>query len=409
MSPKTPIGFDPPDFGGVPFPKDSIYLDYAAATPVADAVLFEMQGWLKRCFANPASRLHDLGDYAEHALMNARQRIATCVDASPEDIVFTSSATEANNLALRGLALHPKRKRTRFVYNPTCHSSVSATLDALARAPLARPLVPVALRVDAQGQVDLEDATKKIDEDTVCVSLIDVNNETGVLDPSIPTMAAMAHANGAFVHIDAVQGFARVGFSFAQSTADLAVISAGKIYAPRGAACLIVQRTHQTTPTMRLAPQLTGGGHEFGLRSSTPNVAGAQAFALACELACQSRDEYASKMKDLEQTFLDHLKLLCPRPFIVHGGTSRAPGLLSLAIENTNAMKLVEHAQPLCLSVGSACRTTQATASPVLLAMGIPMEQALASFRISFGLPTQKEEVIRAAHILARAVAQTSP
>ncbi len=343
-----------------------------------------------------------MGEYTEHALMEARQRVARCIGGRGEDLIFTASATEANNLALRGLVLHPKRRRSKILYTPTAHSSVLATLEALSNAPLAAPINAEPLCVDGSGQIDLDDARTKIDGNTLCVSLIDVNNETGVIDPGVAELTAYAHKQGALVHIDAVQGFARQGFSLAALPADLVVVSSGKIYGPKGAACLHIKGFDQGL--IRMAPQLTGGGQEWGMRSSTPNLAAIRGFARATELACFDRRAYTAHMKELEETFLGELRKQCALEVIVHGGSSRVPGLMMIAVAGINAMKLLEDAQPLCLSAGSACRTLQATASQVLLSMGIPLDTALASFRISFGVPTTVVEVKSAAAILAQAV-----
>lgn len=411
--PNAPQGHQPlnvpiaelPHFGGVALASDAVYLDYAAATPIADAVLSDFVAWSAACYANPSSRLHGPGEYADHGLMDARRRVAACLGAHHEQVIFTSSATEANNLALRGLVMHPKRKRRRIVFSPTSHSSVIATIEALVRSQLKSPIEAIPLQVGSDGQIDCTHAAAVINQETLCVSLIDVNNETGVLETRIPELLTIAHRAGALVHVDAVQGFARYGFDAAQNQADLFTVSSGKIYGPRGAACLVLAKPASDRLALRLSPQLTGGGQESGLRSSTPNLAALQAFARACELVCQYRSSYAVQMQELEELFLAQLRSRCRNTVIVHGGKTRVPGLMSLAIENTNAMKLVEQARPLCVSVGSACRTLQATASPVLLSMGIPLEQALASIRLSFGVPNTADDVTRAAEILARAAA----
>jgi cysteine desulfurase len=392
-----------PEFGGSKLnDPETIYLDFAAATPVCDEALAEMLIWHNKAFANPANRLHGPGEFAEHGLWDARERLAHALSCEPTEIVFCSSATEANNLALRGLALHPRRRRNRMVVSPSEHSSVLETAQALKRLPLSHPLSLETLRLDPDGQVDLDHARSIIDEDTLFVSVMNVNNETGVRQTQLNDITQIAHAAGALVHCDAVQGFARDGFSFSSSDADLAVVSSSKIYGPKGAAALLLRSGRK----LRLAAQLTGGGQESGLRSSTPNLPAIRGFARAAELMSQmhANGAIAEQQKHLEKTFLNALS--SQTTFTLHGSRYKAPGTLMLSFPNVNAMKLIEDCRILCISTGSACRTFQATASPVLLAMGVPLEQALSSIRVSFGIPTQEADVLRSAEIIGGAVAR---
>jgi cysteine desulfurase len=399
-----------PAFGGIKPPEDQIYLDYAAATPVEASVLLETLAWQTNAFANPANRLHRMGEYAEHALMEARIRLGKCLGATPDtQIIFTSSATEANNLALRGLALHPKRKRNRFVYSPTEHSSVIETILALQKMPLSVPIEAIALRVDENGQIDLDHAISIINEDTICVSVMDLNNETGVIQERLSEIIEWSHRHGVLVHCDAVQGFGRAGFRIDTSLANLAVVSSGKIYGPRGAAALCLTPhfnskdiNSETKLPIRLSPQLTGGGQESGWRSSTPNLAAIRGFARAAELLVSNRQGQRDYFEALETVFVTSLKSQIHRNVRVYGTGHKIPGLLMFSIEGVNSMKLIEECQNICVSTGSACRTLQATASHVLLAMGIPLEEALGSMRISMGLPTTRQEVEAAAATIAR-------
>lgn len=394
-----------PTFGGIRPPQSQIYLDYAAATPVEATVLQDMVAWQTTAFANPANRLHLMGEYAEHALMDARMRLGKCIGATPEtQIIFTSSATEANNLALRGLALNPKRRRNRIVYSPTEHSSVIETVLALQKMPLAYPIEAIALQVDQNGQIDLEHAQSVINSDTLCVSLMDLNNETGVIQEKQSEIVKWSHSHGALVHCDAVQGFGRLGFRIDATQTNLAVISSGKIYGPRGAAalCLTPQFPHAEKIHIRLSPQLTGGGQESGLRSSTANLAAIRGFARAAELICSTREEQRGAFEILESAFLTTLQRELNRPVHVYGIGHKIPGLMMISIDGVNAMKLIEQCRNICMSTGSACKTLQATASHVLLAMGVPLEDALGSMRISMGLPTTRQEIEEAATIIAR-------
>lgn len=392
-----------PQFGGFQAPgPELIYLDFAAATPVFDQAMAETLCWHTLAYANPANRLHPAGEFSEHALWDARERLAHALGCLPEEVVFCASATEANNLALRGLALHARRTRNRLVVSPSEHSSVLDTAEALKRLPLKVPLRVETLRLDAQGQVDLDHARTLIDKDTLCVSVMSVNNETGVRQTQLEALTRMAHDAGALLHCDAVQGLAREGFSFAFPEVDLAVVSSSKIYGPKGAAALLVRAGRK----IRLAPQLSGGGQEGGLRSSTPNLPAIRGFACAVEgiSKMHSAGAVTTHQEKLERAFLQTLSEATA--FTLHGAGHKVPGILMLSFPGVNAMKLVEDCGVLCVSTGSACRTFQATASPVLLAMGVPLEQALSSIRVSFGLPTQISDVVRSAQIIAEAVAR---
>ncbi len=396
-----------PEFGGLNPAKaltESIYLDYASATPVSLPALKETFAWSAHAAANPANRLHRAGEYAEHGLWDARQRVARCLGCKPNEVCFLSSATEANNLVLRGLVSHPKRKkeRNRLVVSPSEHASVMETALALQRLPLAHPVEVVFLKLDSQGQVDLDDARKKIQGNTLCVSVMDLNNETGVAQKQLTALIEMTHEVGAYFHCDSAQGFGRNNFRCSHHDVDFAVVSSGKIYGPRGAAALVIRENRR----IRLAPQLTGGGHEAGLRSSTPNLPAIRGFATAAEIMVEMAGSAAAHCAQMEKLFLTELRR--HQDVHVHGEEQRVPGILMLSFPNTNAMKLLEHAAPLCLSAGSACKTLQATASHVLLSMGVPLEEALGSFRVSFGLPTSSEEVLRSVEVLSRAAKRAS-
>lgn len=394
-----------PHFGGFQSPgTELIYLDFAAATPVCDQAMVEAMYWQSLGFANPANRLHPAGEFSEHALWDARKRVAGALGCLPAEVVFCSSATEANNLALRGLALHPRRKRSKIVVSPSEHSSVLETADALGRLPLKVPLKVERLLLDTNGQVDLDHARAVINEDTLCVSVMSVNNETGVRQTQLESLTRLAHEAGSLLHCDAVQGLAREGFSFAAPQMDLAVVSSSKIYGPKGAAALLVRSGRK----IRLAPQLTGGGQESGLRSSTPNLPAIRGFACAVEAISKMHSAGAirEQQEGLEHTFLQSLS--AATRFTLHGADHKVPGILMLSFPGVNAMKLVEDCRVLCVSTGSACRTLQATASPVLLAMGVPLEEALSSIRVSFGLNTQISDVVRSAQIIAQAVTEQS-
>lgn len=379
--------------GGVELPENLIYLDHAAATPVDTRVLTKMLPWMTHIYGNPANRLHPMGEFAEHGLAQARLTIAQAVGVSFDEVIFCSSATEANNLLLRGLVQHPLRKRNKLVLAATEHSSILSTALELADQNLEIQTI----NVDDQGQIDLNSAKSIIDDKTLCVCVMDVNNETGIVQKHLDELIAHSHSKGALVHVDAVQGFARSNFHGANHDFDSATLSGAKIYGGRGAAALILKKR---TPRIRLSPLLTGGGHENGMRSGTPNLAAIIGFAEAVRLQVQEQQERLHYLAHLESLFLSHLRGLVD--FKIAGDKAkRVPGLLMLHFPGVNAMKLIETMKYVCVSSGSACRTLQATASHVLKAMGVDDDVALSSIRVSLGLNNTEQEMHTAAQIIA--------
>jgi len=373
--------------------KEVIYLDSAAATPVDSRVLQTILPWMTHIYGNPANRMHPMGESAEHGLANARSEIAECLGVNFEEVYFCSSATEANNLVLRGLAQHPLRKRNKIIISATEHSSIHTTASSLAPLGIEVQVLPV----DENGHIIIETAEKLIDQNTLAVCVMDVNNETGVVQTQLDAVASLAQENGAILHVDAVQGFARSHFNSTTTPFDTATASAAKIYAGRGAAALIVRSRH---PKIRLASQMTGGGHEFGLRSGTPNLAAIAGFAHGVRLQVTEREERLHYLSHLESVFVS---ALCGQADAVLTAkkAKRAPGILMFRIPGVNAMKLIENCKNLCMSSGSACKTLQATTSHVLKAMGAEEEEALAGFRVSIGIQNTEAEMKKAADTIA--------
>jgi len=386
-----------------------LYLDNAAATPLCEAAFDALCAGYFSCYGNPANRLHPVGEAAEHALAKARSTVAAAMGRAAEEIVFVSCATEANNLVLRGLASHPSRvrsKRNRIVVGATEHSSVLASALEIAEE---NGLDVRLLSVDEHGQADMQEAARLIDETTLCVALMDVNNETGILQGKLEGIAALAHAAGALVHVDAVQGLARSragDFALSVAAADTLVVSAAKMNGPKGVAALAIRKR---TPRIRLRAQLTGGGQESDLRSGTPNLPTILGFAGALEWYLPRKDDLLLHFAALEAAFLGTLSQALPDALqpVVYGGhgpkSTRVSGIVTVHLPGINAMKLIEEARTVCASVGSACRTLQATASHVLLALGASEEEALASFRVSFGAQNSLAEARQAALLLAEA------
>ncbi len=375
-----------------------LYLDTASSTPVDARVLEKMEPFCLRYFGNSSNFLHPYGEISKTALEASRSLLASLFSVHPEEIYFTSSATESNNLFLRGLVEHPLQKRKKIVIAATEHSSISSTAKAL-REHIGDKLgfTFAELPVLPNGQIDLHAAESLIDSQTLCVCVMDVNNETGIVHTTLPQIQALARKHGALLHVDCAQGFARHAL-FAQGVDfDSACVSSSKIYGPKGAAALILKKRR---PRILLEPQITGGAQENGLRASSVNVAAIVGFAHACLLQRQECEQRLAYYAQLEEAFMAEMKKNIDACFYGQD-TTKIKGILSLSIPNVNAMKLLEMTPSVCASVGSACKTLQARASHVLMAMGVELEQALSSFRVSFGLCNTPEEAVQAARLLA--------
>ncbi|BBH52609.1 cysteine desulfurase family protein [Fluviispira sanaruensis] len=392
----SPQKIEPISFGGIKLPQNTIYLDFASSTPLDKRILEKMTPWMLGYFANSANRLHPMGELTEHALGWARTTLAKIFSVSFEEVIFTGSATESNNLFLRGLVENPHRKRNKIVYCATEHSSIIVTANTLSA--LSENIQIAELPVDEYGQINIQIAERVIDENTLCVCVMDVNNETGIRQLQLEKIRKISLECGALLHVDASQGFARSHLIAEGIDFDSLTISSAKIYGPKGAAALILKKRR---PKIKLQAQLTGGGHEFDLRSSTPNIAAIMGFTYACLFQQQEASERIKYYEFLENAFCDELNKHIQVKF--YGvKKQKIAGILTISFQNVNAMKLLEETRTVCASVGSACKTLQATASHVLVAMGIELENTLASFRVSFGLTNSEQEVREAAKILAQ-------
>ncbi len=384
-------------FAGISIPPQTIFLDFAASTPLDTRVFNEMTPWMLGYFANAANRTHPLGELTEHAIASARSKIADIFKAEFDEVIFTASATESNNLMLRGLVANLYRKKNKILYSITEHSSIIATAKQISEQ-YGSNITTQELPVDSDGQIILSAAQNLIDDQTLCVCVMDINNETGILQKNLPAIKKICEKFSCILHVDIAQGFARHKINNYFYDFDSATVSSAKIYGPKGAAALIVRKKK---PKIRIVPQLTGGGHEFQMRSSTPNTAAIVGFAKACELQFLEADKRAEFYGKLEEAFKAEILKHIDASF--YGKEyNKIKGILSLYIPGVNAMKLLENTKTVCASVGSACKTLQATSSHVLLGMGVPLENALASFRISFGLTNSEAEVREAARRLAK-------
>lgn len=378
-------------------PAPPIYLDHQSTTPVDPRVVEAMAPWWTRDFGNAASRTHVFGWRAEAAVEAARATLARAVGAAdPQEIVFTSGATESDNLALAGMA---RAQRGRGGHLVTVASEHPAVLDT-ARALAAEGFTLTELPVDGAGFVDPDDVGRALTDDTVLVSVMWANNEIGVLQP-IEAIAERCRARGVAFHSDAAQAVGKVPVDAAAAGVDLLSFTAHKLYGPKGIGALRVRRGR---PRLRLAPLLHGGGHEGGLRSGTLPVPLIVGFARAVELALAEREAEAARLAALRARLLDRLRAGLDGVFVNGDLGRRLPGNLNVGFEGVDADGLLAALPELAISTGSACASARAERSHVLRALGRSDAELRASVRIGLGRGTGEAEIDAAADRLVAEV-----
>jgi cysteine desulfurase len=371
-----------------------IYLDYAATTPVRPEVTQAMTEALTAAWGNPSSN-HLAGHTARKGLDRARRQVGDLVGAPPEAVIFTSGGTEADNLAIRGVARALAAKGRHLIISNIEHSAVRVTCRALAEDGFETTEVPVG----PDGVLDPQAVAAALRPDTILVSVMHVNNEIGTIQP-IAEIAAIARAHGVLMHTDAVQSAGKIPVSMEALGADLLSISAHKIYGPKGAGALIRRKG------VPLAPVLTGGGHEHGFRAGTENVPGIVGFGVAAELA---RTELPARMQHdttLGQLLREALLAAVPGATINADAGARWPGCVSLRVPGVDGAALMTALDEagLALSAGSACKAFKQETSHVIAALGLPNTEDSATLRLTVGAPTTRAEIAEAARIVGRAV-----
>jgi cysteine desulfurase len=374
------------------------YLDNHATTPVDPRVIAAMRPWWEANFANPASIEHAMGREAEAAVEEARAHVAMLIGADAREVVFTSGATESNNLAIKGaarFAASQGTERRRVVTVATEHKCVLESVRDLA----AEGFDPVILPVGRDGLLDPEVLREALRIPTLLVSVMAVNNEIGVVQ-DIAALAAIAHGAGALFHTDAAQAAGRIPLDVAAMGLDLVSITAHKIYGPKGIGALYVRRR----PRVRLAPLLSGGGQERGLRSGTlaaPLIVG---FGEAARIARLEATLDEGRIAGQRNRFLAALEAGIPGLRVNGDRARRVAGNLNITLPGgVDAQDVMKAAPGVCVSTGSACSSASVEPSYVLRALGLPEAEARATLRIGIGRFTSPAEVDRAAAELARA------
>lgn len=370
--------------------KTPVYLDYAATTPVDKRVAEKMIPYLTETFGNPASNSHSFGWEAEEAVEKARADIAALINADSKEIVFTSGATESDNLAIKGAANFYKTKGKHLITVKTEHKAVLDTMRELER----QGFEVTYLGVQENGLIDLEELKAAIRDDTILISVMWVNNEIGVVQ-DIPAIGEICRERKIVFHVDAAQACGKVPVDVEAAKIDLLSMSAHKVYGPKGIGALYVRRK----PRVRLEAQMHGGGHERGFRSGTlPThqiVGMGEAFRIAKEELEQDMAHYR-KLRDIFLKGIEGIEEVYINGDLGH----RAPNNLNVSFNFVEGESLIMAVKELAVSSGSACTSASLEPSYVLRALGRNDELAHSSLRITFGRMTTEEEVQFAAELI---------
>jgi cysteine desulfurase len=369
---------------------DPIYLDHNATTPLLPEVVDAMLPSLREHFGNPSSA-HVYGARARSAVARAREQVAALLECEPDEVLFTSGGTEANNLALHGV-MEAVEGRRRLVTTTIEHPATARPCARLGQHGHDLALVGV----DADGRVRMDLAREALDGRTALVTVMHSNNETGVLQP-IAELADLAHAVGALLHTDAAQSLGKVRVSVRELGVDLLSLAGHKLYAPKGVGALYVKRG---TP---LAPYLLGASHERGLRPGTENVASIVGLGAACEAVGRDLEATAARLRTLRDGLWERLARAVPGLALNGHRELRLPNTLNVRFPRASGTAVLAGAPEIAASTGSACHEGHESASAVLLAMGVPPEEALGSVRLTLGRGTTEDDVVRASEALVRA------
>ncbi len=379
-----------------------IYLDNQATTPCDPRVAAAMMPWFTEFFGNPHSAEHAMGRAAADAVETARNELALLLGADPRTLVFTSGATEANNLAIKGAVRHARLMgdtRRRVVTLATEHPCVLGAVRDLE----AEGFEPVVLPVEPDGRLDPERLRAALAVPTLLASVMMVNNETGVIQ-DLPALAPIVRGAGALLHSDLAQAVGKLPLDVAALDLDLASVSAHKVYGPKGVGALFVRRR----PRVRLQPLFSGGGQERGLRSGTLPTPLLVGLGEAARLARLEGADEAIRLRALRDRLLHRLRALLPGIGVNGSLQHRVSGNLNLCFPGASASAIMSAAPELCLSTGSACSAADVAPSHVLTAMGLDRDAVARSLRLAIGRFTSADELDRAAILLGRAAGLAS-
>ena len=362
-----------------------VYMDNHATTAVDPRVLDAMLPYFTEKYGNAASRNHEFGWKAEEAVESARGQIARLIHASPREIVFTSGATESNNLAIKGVAEAHRAKGNHIVTQATEHKAVLDTCKRLEKYGFEVTYLPV----DRDGLIDLESLRRAITPKTILISIMHANNEIGVIQP-IEQIGKIAKEEKVLFHVDAAQSVGKIAVDVEKFGVDLISISAHKLYGPKGVGVLYVRRKD---PRVELAPMIDGGGHERGLRSGTLNVPGIVGLGKASEICQKEMTEETERLRHLRDRLKDAITGRLDDTFLNGSMAHRLPNNLNLSFVGVEGDALLMGINDVAVSSGSACTTATLEPSHVLRALGVPEDLAHSSIRFGLGRFNTEEEV----------------
>lgn len=360
------------------------YLDYQATTPMDPRVIDAMMPYFTDHYGNPHSRNHAMGWTAEEACETARDDIASLINANSKEIVFTSGATESNNLAIKGVMDFYGDQKNHIITCVTEHKCVLDTCRHLEQKGFEITYLPV----QENGLIDLKDLENAITEKTALVSIMMVNNEIGVVQP-VAEIGALCRSKGVFFHTDAAQAVGKITVDVEAMNIDLLSISGHKLYGPKGVGALFIRRK----PRVRVIAQINGGGQERGMRSGTLSPALCTGLGMACRIAKQDMAADNERINSYYDYMITTLQSALPEVYLNGDAESRYKGNLNLSFAYVEGESLLGNLNDIALSSGSACTSASLEPSYVLRALGVSVELAHTSLRIGFGRFTTREEV----------------
>lgn len=377
--------------------KFPIYLDNQSTTKVDPRVLKSMIPYFTDIYGNPHSRSHSFGWRAEEACELARKQVADLIHANPKEIIFTSGATEANNIAIQGVAKFYGERKNHIITVATEHKCVIDTCRHLEYAGFKVTYLPVS----KNGLIDLEELANAITDQTMLVSVMAVNNETGAMQP-LKEIGKICRENNVFFHSDIAQGFGKIKIDVNECNIDLASISGHKIYAPKGVGALFVRRR----PRVRLTPIFNGGGQERGFRSGTVPTPLVVGLGTAAEIAMQESRKDFEHVKKLSDIFVNKIQSQAKDIYLNCDTDKRYPGCVNLSFAYIEGESMILAIKDLAVSSGSACTSASLEPSYVLKALGVDEAMAHTSIRFGFGRFTTMEEVEYAAELVLSKINQ---
>jgi cysteine desulfurase len=366
-------------------PKLPIYMDNQATTAVDPRVLEAMLPYFSEKFGNAASRNHEFGWKAEEAVENARAQIARLIRANPREIVFTSGATESDNLAIKGVAEASREKGNHIITQATEHKAVLDACKRLEKSGYDVTCLPVA----PDGLIALEDLRRAITPKTILISIMQANNEIGVIQP-VAEIGKIAKEKKILFHVDAVQAVGKIPVDVQKDNIDLLSISAHKIYGPKGVGALYVRRKD---PRVQLAAIIDGGGHERGMRSGTLNVPGIVGLGKACEICQKEMPEESARLGRLRDKLRDAIVRRLDGTAVNGSMVQRLPNNLNLSFSGVEGDALLMGINDVAVSSGSACTSAMIEPSYVLRALGVSDDLSHSSIRFGLGRFNTEEEV----------------